>query len=249
MTQMLEKKAGGLLALLVVLAIALAVTACGSSSTTQAPGSSATPGGQASADSGDGNGDGNGDGLSSGLAANLDSLDSYRFSYKYVAGSGSWDEAMTISGVVVNKPVKSAQVDVMGASTIVIGDQAWVGFGDMWVPSEDTTFDDLVDIAGDYSSWFDKDIAEWNVTGSENKNGVDCIHFKGSEQLALGYGVAGVSDFTADLWIAKDGNYPVSGVFSFNYSSGGNSGTYGMMLDITNVNDPANKVEPPKGLG
>jgi hypothetical protein len=247
MTQILVKQGRSLLVLLAVLAIAVA--ACGSSSGTQAPGSSATPGSQATMEpsSGGGGGDGGdgGDGLSSGLANNLNNLDSYQFSYKYVAGSMSWDDAMEVSGTVVNKPVKAAQVTVMGMTTIVVGDKAWVGFGGTWVPSQDTTFDNLVDIAGNYGSWFDKDVGKWQLVGEEQKNGVACVHFKGSEELVVNYAAGGVSDFKADLWIAKDGNYPVSGFFSFTVTGNGTTGMSGMTLDITKVNDPANKVEAP----
>jgi hypothetical protein len=243
MTQILVKQGRSLLILLAVLAIAVA--ACGSSSGTQAPGSSAAPGDQATTQPGDGGGGGDGSGLSSGLADNLNSLDSYQFSYKYVAGSMSWDDAMEISGTVVNKPVKAAKVTVMGMTTIVVGDKSWVGFGNTWVPSEDTTFESLVDIAGNYGDWFDQDVNKWQVAGEEQKNGVSCVHFKGSQDLALNYAAAGVSDFKADLWIAKDGNYPVSGIFSFTATGDGEAASWGMTLDVTNVNAPANKVEAP----
>jgi len=41
------------------------------------------------------------------------------------------------------------------------------------------------------------------------------------------------------------GNYPVSGVYGYTASAGGQGGSFGFNFDITNVNDPANQVTAP----
>ena len=77
-----------------------------------------------------------------------------------------------------------------------------------------------------------------------------CTHFKGNSSLSALYaGIAGVSaNFQADLWVAKDGNYPVSGVYGFTASAGGQAGSFGYSFDITNVNDASNQVTAPTNV-
>ncbi|MGZ6268284.1 MAG: hypothetical protein ACXWNR_06990, partial [Candidatus Limnocylindrales bacterium] len=61
--------------------------------------------------------------------------------------------------------------------------------------------------------------------------------------------IAGVSaTFRADLWVAKDGNYPVSGVYGIAASSGGQGGAFSYSFDITNINDSANTITAPTNV-
>jgi hypothetical protein len=54
---------------------------------------------------------------------------------------------------------------------------------------------------------------------------------------------------TADLWVAKDGNYPVSGSYGISGSAGGNMGGLGFSFDITHVNDAsANAITAPTNV-
>ncbi len=102
----------------------------------------------------------------------------------------------------------------------------------------------------DYASMFDTNSAGFKVAGDETKNGVQCVHFKGDSSLGAAYqAIAGVSaSFQADLWVAKDGNYPVSGVYGITASSGGQGGAFGYSFDITNINDSANTVTAPTNV-
>jgi hypothetical protein len=53
------------------------------------------------------------------------------------------------------------------------------------------------------------------------------------------------TSFQADLWVAKDGNYPVSGIYGFAASSPGQGASFGYSFDITNINDASNIVTAP----
>jgi hypothetical protein len=52
--------------------------------------------------------------------------------------------------------------------------------------------------------------------------------------------------WTADVWIAQNGGYPVS--MSILAKASDNSILYEIQFDITNINDPANKVTAPTNL-
>lgn len=56
---------------------------------------------------------------------------------------------------------------------------------------------------------------------------------------------ASPGNFRAELWVAKDGEYPVSGFFGFDVPG---QGSYGYRFDITHVNDPANIITAPTDI-
>jgi hypothetical protein len=229
----------------VSLAIGLVAAACGGSSSTDN-----LPGGA----------NANASALAAGLAGNLDKLDSYQFRWQWTAASATATSMESggyeTSGTVVNKPVKSYKINNLGmAQIIVIGDEGWVSYdnGNTWM--EDTTY------AGDataleellptslYGTNFDTNAGDFKVVGQENKNGVDCIHYQSTESTGAGGALIGVSaTFKADLWVAKDGSYPVSGFYGWTATTAAGSGTWGYSFDITNVNSPSNKVEPPTNV-
>ena len=233
----------------VILAIGLLVAACGASSAGQNPsglGSGTNPVAT-----------GSGGGLAPGLASNLDALTSYQFTESMAdqgsAGSGqpvpSADGEVGISGTVVNRPTRSLSISAGGALYVIVGSQAWTSLdGTSWTAMDPTT-STLTDFlpAGFYATWFDAYAAGFKVAGDESKNGVQCVHYKGDSSLGSLYqGAAGASaSFQADLWVAKDGNYPVSGVYGFSASSGSQGAGFGYSFDITHVNDPSNTVAPP----
>lgn len=235
-------------------ALALVVGACGSSSSTANPlGLPGSGGG-----GGGGGGGGNGSSLTSGLSSNLDQLTSYKFSWT-VFGSSSGTAASPgdsgtfgISGVVINKPAKAMSVNSFGIQYIQIGTQEWTSFdnGSTW--NVDTSSTDLTSMlpTASYAGYFDTNATGFKVAGDETKNGVPCVHYKGDSSISgLYQSIAGVSaNFQSDLWVAKDGNYPVSGVFGFTGSSAGQSGSFGYSFDITNVNANSNQVTAPTNV-
>lgn len=235
------------------LAFALVAAACGSSPSTSNPsgtaGSSPTGSGTA----------GSGNSLAPGLSAGLDKLDSYQFSWTLTPASSA-SSVPWVSGTVINKGTKSYRINDPGAvQFIVIGDKAWTSIdkGKTWatgdVPSVDLT--NLMLDTG-YATWFDKNAVSFKNAGEETKNDVPCVRYKGDSSLTGLYSsVSGaLGQLTADLWIAKDGNYPVSGSFGYSATSAGssaksgNSGSFGFSFDVTHVNDSANSVAAPTNV-
>jgi hypothetical protein len=228
------------------LALALVVAACSSGSPLN-PGATGNTGG----------GNNGGSSLTSGLASNLDKLASYRFTWSsFGQSSGAGASAAStgsfaITGTVINSPIKSMSVSYLGVQYIQIGDKQWSSFdGSTWYEqSAGSSGTDLTTYlpTSDYGTWFDNNSTQFSSTGEGTRNGVLCIHLKGSDSLGKLYGaIAGVSaSFQADLWIAKDGNYPVSGAYGFSTSSAGAAGSFGYQFDVTNVNDSSNKIDPP----
>lgn len=262
MTQVLAKQGRGLLVLLAVLAIAVA--ACGSSESTQAPGSSTAPGGQESASTepgGNGGNGGNGGGDLSGAGEAFANINSYRFKMtildpRMTAGlsamSGvSGDEAVAISGIVIVKPEPAYDITMPGVRIIMVDGTQYMNMGgmgfiatpaggsgmaDAFIPA--AMYDDLVTGGG---------MDDFAKVGSGEKNGVNADHYQaGSEALAAisvnAPNLEGAT-WTADVWIATDGGYPVN--VSMVATKDGKA-VWEVVMDVTNVNDPANKVEAPK---
>jgi len=236
------------LAVLGLIAI-FAVAACGGSSSSPAapgggqPGTTTAPGGAS---------------LTSGLSANLSSLNSYQFSWTFSgsstgAGAPASDSgSLSITGTVINKPAPAVSVNDFGINYIVIGQNAWTSVdGNTWMTVDPGTvsLNDLLPTY-DYGTWFDTNADNFSAAGNETKNGVACIHYVGNSSLSKLYSsISGVSaSFQADLWVAVDGKYPVSGAYGFSASAGGQSGAFYYHFDITHINDAANAVNPPANV-
>jgi outer membrane lipoprotein-sorting protein len=223
------------------LAVGLVVAACNSS----APNPLTGGGGN---NNGAGGGGGGGSALASGLASNLDQLDSYQFSWQFTAAGSTATSADTgsfgYSGTVVNKPTKAYKINYAGLMIIVIGSQGWTSYdnGATWMTTTDysspSSLSDLLPTA-DYATNFDANANDFKVAGDETKNGVDCVHYTGTQGTGAAalLGVAGT--FKADLWVAKSGNYPVSGFYGWTYSINGQTGSWGYQFDYTHINDAA----------
>jgi hypothetical protein len=245
---------GGLLAVL-----AVAVAACGGGSTA----STAPTTGSNSTDSGaSGGGGGVGGGALTGAAARLSDINSYKFSMTMIGGdlatqlsgfSGATLSAtapIKMSGTIIVKPNKAADImmgafhmietggsdymDVSGTGTFISTPMTGPGLADSFAPA--SMFSTL--ITGSTVSGFNK-------VGTEPKNGVSADHYQGSqaELAALGpeSGVTGAT-WTADVWIATDGGYPVSLAI---VGTTNKVIVYEVLFDIINVNDPANAVTAP----
>jgi hypothetical protein len=234
----------------VALALGLAAAACAGSSQGQ------NPSGQTGNNGGGGN-NGGSNSLVAGLSSNLDSLTSYQFT-ESMAGSSTGSEAtpaaaaaVRISGIVVNSPMRSLSMNASGAQYILVGNQAWASndVGVSWtaIDPTDTSLTDLLP-GKNYQTWFDAYATGFKVQGDETKNGVACVHYKGDTSLGSLYGVGASGGFQADLWVARDGNYPVSGAYGFTATSSGAGVSFGYSFDITNVNDGSNKVTPPTNV-
>jgi hypothetical protein len=228
------------------LALAVVVAACSSGAPLN-PGPTGSMGGS----------DNGGSSLMAGLDSNLDKLTSYRFSWSsFGASAGAGATAAStgsfaITGTVINTPTKSIAVDYLDVHYIQVGAKQWSSFdGSTWYQQASSSSG--VDLSiylptTDYATWFDVNSTQFSPVGDETRNGISCVHFKGSDSLGKLYGAkAGVSaSFQADLWVARDGNYPVSGVYGFSTGSAGAVGSFGYQFDITNVNDSSTRIDPP----
>lgn len=191
-----------------------------------------------------------------GLASNLDKLPSYRFTESNVGGPGSPapsasdDGSYMASGTVINAPVASISVREARAQFIVIGNLGWVSADGLTWMASDSNQTDLTPIlpGSQYTAWFDAKASYFLAVGDETKNNVPCTHYKGNSALESIYAGSSGTAFTfqADVWIAKAGNYPVSGIFG--YYKAGASGGWGFEFDITNVGDASNQMAAPTNV-
>ncbi|MEA2620944.1 MAG: hypothetical protein QOC97_1717 [Chloroflexota bacterium] len=172
----------------------------------------------------------------SALTQGLSGLDSYQVSIS-VAG------AETYKGTVVTKPVLSRDLTVAGGTRIVvIGNEAWMaqpGGQLTSVPGTMATglfaaYDPTL-LVGAFSG------AVWAQNsasiGVEQKNGTSAHHYHIDATTLVG-GFTGLpAGAVVDTWIA-DAGYLVA--FEATGITGGD-----IKIEVTNVNDPANKVDRP----
>jgi hypothetical protein len=193
--------------------------------------------------------------LPDGLASNLDELTSYQFSWGLTTaplpGTPAPDAWSRFSGTVINSPTPSARTtDGNGAEWIAVDQYVWytLDAGRSWNSGfrSTSTFDlDALGPQHDYRATFDEEAWHFELVGAERRNGVDCSHYRADSAAGPRDGVVGdQSDFRAEVWVAMDGDYPVSGFFGFDIPGGPG---YGYRFEITHVNDPANGVTPPSG--
>lgn len=206
-------------------------------------------------------------------ATRLASLTSYRFRIQ-VEGSGTGggqaqSGGATMEGTVVFKPTKALKFSITGAdhasggtaggpdntmSYVVIGNNVWLDVAGhaMALPQSQTgdaqkAFDEFAPttLFGDTYVGY---LGGMQQVGIESKNGVETIHYQGDDAARAAaaklYGVDAAS-WKMDLWVAKDGGYLVSAVYGATVSASGSTGGYQVTMDITNINDPSNVVQPP----
>jgi hypothetical protein len=86
--------------------------------------------------------------------------------------------------------------------------------------------------------------------GPETKNGVMTDHYQANQTVLSQYGsMAGVASgatWSAEVWIAQNGGYPVS--MNITAKAADSSVAYQVLFDVTNVNDPANTVTVPSNV-
>ena len=226
--------------------ISLVAAACGSSAATPtlapgatpAPTTAATAGSSVSPTSGQptdvpGNG---GTGVDLGdLAGALEGVDSYRMT---VMSDGTVDYQAT----VVRAPVEASSIEMSGVRIVVIEQEAWMdqGTGTLEpVPYEmvagmTTAFSPIM-LFGAYGQM--GALGGLTDLGTESRNGVNARHFRiDSSTPIIGQGMQ--SGESVDIWVADQG-YLVS------WESISGTGSGNTSIDITNINDPSNKVDRP----
>lgn len=187
-------------------------------------------------------------------ATKLSAIQSYKFKMEMAGGPFSSLSMLspdknattfTMTGTVLSKPEKAASVDMMGMKVIEVGGKTYINMLGSWM--EDTSSSSSIadsfspaKLFGSYTSF------GYKPAGEGQKNGVTALHYTVDASEMKGYAsmldVEGDADWAVDLWLAKDGGYPVSLSLT---AKQGNDYAFKFVMDITNVNDPANKVEKP----
>ena len=227
--QVAQRHSRGLLILFAAAAISL--TACGGGSSTPSPtGDGTATGGPGATDQAVPTGTDLG-GAGSALAA----VDNYKFTMTETGGSlgdtlsmlpipSTGIPSFTLSGTVVLKPAKAADITVAGTLHVIsVGgsDYQDIGLSGSFTKNDSTTpsLIDSLTPSSVYSSSFGPSFdfaAGFDKVGEEPKGGVDTLHYQandaGKAKLAELGSVVGLGDatWTSEIWIAKDGGYPVS---------------------------------------
>jgi hypothetical protein len=137
---------------------------------------------------------------------------------------------------------------MMGIKMIEANGKTWIKMGTDWTESTDDSTSSLADSFAPEkmfgSTLSGSAAAGYKAAGEEQKNGVAAVHYK-ADANQLGeygslFGVEGAT-WSADVWIAKEGGYPVS----MSVQATGGSEKFQMSFDITDINNASNKVESP----
>ncbi len=247
--------------------IALVVGSCGGGATaspstegSSAPGASSAPAASDVPASAAPTSAGQGPDLS-GAAAALADLDSYHLKTVMTMQGmedslfAAFGDGLQLEGTIIFKPEQAADLTIsMGTAAQklamgyrLLGDKAWISLGsDTWTETtaEDakTTIEGFAPakMLGSFSG-----MTGLTAVGEESKNGVDTVHYQASgsaigDAVGNSIGLPG-ADWTVDLWVAKDAGYAVG------YAIVGKSdaGSFGMTLDVSDINSPSNTVVAP----
>jgi hypothetical protein len=245
---------------LLAAALAVAVAACGSSSGSRAPAGSppsgegssvaaASAAGQSAAPSA----------APSAAQPSVDpvlahasdafaGLTSYHFHVTLTGGSYASSMAPDgIQGVAVYTPAFAVQFSYVDLEIIQTQDKIWTRNGASWdlstYPGGKTTWDSFGPpsvLSHDFTPF----VPYFSVVGDEGVNDVATTHYT-ANPAALGYfsgiyGFSGDATVAADVWIAKNGGYPVK----FEIAASGTD-EFDLTVDITRANDPANAIDVP----
>ncbi len=177
------------------------------------------------------------------LTGGIPGADSYRT-------STSTNGVKTYDTVVVTKPELSKAITTydddgtVDSRLILIGKEAWQAQG------ADGAFTAIPEaLAGSMLLAFDPTMMlaayanlDWGTAatnlGTEDKNGVRAVHLKIDPTTIVGIGAQMPAGSSIDVWVAEAG-YVVS------WEMSGFKDGEDMAIQVTNVNDPANKVERP----
>jgi hypothetical protein len=205
---------------------------------------------------------GNGGDLSN-AASNFASVKSYKFSMTLAGGtfgsmlsglpgaSASSDAPFTMSGMVTTDPA-AADITMAGFHIIEVGGFEYIdmsGSGTFYkTPASGTSMAESLSPATMFSSAMDTSAgSDFSKVGTDTKNGVKADHYTASASALAAYGsslgVATDATWSADVWIAQDGGYPVS--MSILAVGSDKSVLYQITFDISNINDPSNSITAP----
>lgn len=170
------------------------------------------------------------------LVAGLEDIDSYKLTIT-VAGTPVY------SATVVTRPVLSRDVTVSGQRFVIIGDEIWMETDGVLQPAPAemaagmlSIYDPVV-LVGAFAQ--PGAMAGATEAGTEEKNGVQTKRYQITADSLIGTMASMPPGASIEIWVAEDGGYLVAMAVT-----GMESGDFAM--DVTDVNDPANVVEPPE---
>jgi hypothetical protein len=150
-----------------------------------------------------------------------------------------------IQGTVVNSASRSIRISIGAVQYVVVGSSAWTSVdGEVWA-----LVDNVADVtkllpAAYYNTWFDPHVSGFAAIGDEMRNGVACTRYSGSDTLGNLYASMTGATLQADLWVARNGSFPVGGRYLVPQAGR----TSGFAFEITNVDDPTNVVAMPTNV-
>ena len=204
-----------------------------------------------------------------GAADALSNITSYKFSMTLAGGEfdsmlsglsgltgagASSGAPFTMSGTITESPSKAADITMAGIHMIEVGGFDYIdlsGSGTfIKTDASSSSLANSMSPASMFSSTMDTSpTSGWSKVGSGTKNGVAADHYQ-ADSAALGdYGSSlGISGATwsADIWIAQTGGYPVS--MSILATASDKTVAYEIKFDITNVNSSSNKITAPTNV-
>jgi len=176
------------------------------------------------------------------LTGGIPGVESYRTSFS-IGGELAY-ESVVVTKPVISKDITTYDGGEPSTKFIIIGDEVWTAEGPdaeyQSVPSELgnamlMAFDPAL-MLGAFAS-ADLTGLGGNV-GTETKNGVQAHHIRIDPTTAAGFAAAMPAGSSIDIWVA-DAGYLVA------WEMSGFEDDQNISIQVTNVNDPANKVERP----
>ncbi len=191
----------------------------------------------------------------------LADLDSYRVAVSSVGlvPATSADGVVRMSSTTVNGEEPAVRFSIAGLDglpggrleAIEIGDAAWTrDDAGRWTKSPDgaADFDAAFTALSpmDLATQFDGLAPALLAADNGRKNGIAARHYR-IESSSAAATAAGLSDGSADLWVAARGGYLVafSLVGSWDVDGDGTATPVTLRIDVSHVNDRANTVRPP----
>ena len=193
-------------------------------------------------------------------------VDSYRFTMTLAGASYSAMLAMlptssavgnapfTMGGTITIKPQQGADITMVGLHIIEIGGHDYMDVGGTGafdqIAITGTKLAERFSPATMFSTAVDPStVGGYDLVGTDTKNGVPVDHYQASSAalatLGAISGIAGAT-WSADVWIARDGGYPVS--MAMIAVAADTSIAREVLFDISNVGDPTNSVKVPANV-
>jgi hypothetical protein len=194
-------------------------------------------------------------------------LQSYRIGLRFTLGGTAAEEAgtlaMDLEGSFVAPDRSQARVTArlgdleMEEEFVTIGNQSWVKAGDNWVEGKPQF--ELGDLSPtSLLEELEPEQLRLLKPTKETVNGVDSLRYSIDQAdiealrglgalLGEGEALEGLpEEFHIDLWLAEDGGWPVRMTMTARGAIDGEEISLDFSLDITDVNDPSIKIEPPQ---